>query len=87
MVVKEPGAKLRLAMDDCSTLFFISKLFDLRKVGLGSCRKRQGITNYWEMKIPTRVTTISLLIKWPTCYACWAGKIGLKFNLHFVGFD
>ena len=47
-------------MDDCSTLFFISKLFDLRKAGLGSCRKWQGITNCWEMKIPTIVTTIFL---------------------------
>ena len=47
-------------MDDCSTLFFISKLFDLRKASLDSCRKWQGITNYWEMKIPTRVTTIFL---------------------------
>ena len=47
-------------MDDCSTLFFINKLFDLWKAGLGSCRKWQGITNYWEMKIPTRVTTIFL---------------------------
>ena len=75
-------------MGDCSMLFFKSKLFDLRKAGLDSCRKWQGITKYWEMKILTRVTTISLLIKWPTCcYACWAGKIVLKFNLHFVGFD
>ena len=47
-------------MNDCSTLLFTSKLFDLRKAGLGSCRKLQGITNYREMKIPTRVTTIFL---------------------------
>ena len=47
-------------MDDFSTLFSISKIFDLRKAGLGACRKWQIITNYWEMKIPTRVTTIFL---------------------------
>ena len=47
-------------MDDCSTPFFLSKLFDLRKAGLGLSRKWQGITNYLKMKIPTRVTTIFL---------------------------
>ena len=59
LVVRERGASQGW-MGDCSTLFFISKLFDLRKAGLGSCRKWQGITNNWEMKIPTRVTTIFL---------------------------
>ena len=61
-------------MDDCSTLFFISKLFDLRKAGLGSCRKWRRITNYWEMKIPTRVTTIFLAYSMAYMLLCLLGR-------------